>query len=162
MIIFVADAFVEHYVGGAELTTEALIHSGLSPAYKTVSHQVDVDAMEEYKNHFWIFANFASLSDECLLYAAKNLDYSVLEYDYKFCKYRSIGKHIELEGSCECQNTKRGKLVSIFLNCSKVTWWMSEKQKNTYSDLFPFLSDSKNKVLSSVFADQTLNFIENC
>ena len=102
------------------------------------------------------FANFSSLSDECLLYAAKNLNYSVLEYDYKFCKYRSIEKHIAAEGKCDCQDSKRGKLVSIFLNCSKVTWWMSERQKEIYKERFPFLSPENNKVLTSVLSEESL------
>ena len=161
MIIFVSDAFVEHYVGGAELTTEALIQTSLLPSYKILSNQINVDSMEDNKEHFWIFANFANLSDECLLYAAKNLNYSVLEYDYKFCKYRSIEKHVEAEGSCKCQDDKRGKLVSIFLNLAKATWWMSEKQKNIYKELFPFLSEENNKVLSSVISDNSLDLIES-
>ena len=162
MIIFVADAFVEHYVGGAELTTEALMSDGLPPVFKALSSQINVSIMEEHRNLFWVFANFANLSDECLLYAIKNLNYSVLEYDYKFCKYRSIEKHVEMEGSCDCQNSKRGKLVSMLLNSSKMTWWMSEKQKKIYREIFPFLSDENNKVLTSILSDETLDFIENC
>ena len=38
MIIFVADAFVEHYVGGAELTTEAIIKDSLLPVRKVLSN----------------------------------------------------------------------------------------------------------------------------
>jgi hypothetical protein len=161
MIIFAADAFVEHYVGGAELTTEAIIEKSLTPTYKALCNNLIPADMSEGKDLFWVFANFSSLSDECLLYAAKNLNYSVLEYDYKFCKYRSIEKHIELEGNCDCQNSKRGKLVSIFLNYSKTNWWMSQKQKETYEELFPFLSQENNKVLTSVLSDESLDLIES-
>tara|TARA_Y100000296_G_scaffold87387_1_gene132913 strand:+ start:1797 stop:3410 length:1614 start_codon:yes stop_codon:yes gene_type:complete len=161
MIIFAADAFVEHYVGGAELTTEAVIEKSLTPTYKILCNSLTPMEMSEGKDFFWIFANFSSLSDECLLYAAQNLNYSVLEYDYKFCKYRSIEKHIEIEGKCECQNSKRGKLVSIFLNYSKTNWWMSEGQKEIYKELFPFLSSGDNKVLTSVLSDESLNLIES-
>ena len=160
MIIFISDAFLEHYVGGAELTTEAIMDDSLVPVFKGISGQINLKVMERYKDYFWVFANFSNMSDECLLHAAKNLNYSVLEYDYKFCQYRSIEKHIEIEGKCECQKSKRGKLVSIFLNCSKTTWWMSEEQKNTYKELFPFLSSENNKVLSSVFSSSTLDFIQ--
>ena len=42
--------------------------------------------MKVKKDAFWIFGNYASVPEKCLLYAAKNLNYSVLEYDYKYCK----------------------------------------------------------------------------
>ncbi|HBY68709.1 MAG TPA: hypothetical protein DEG69_13740, partial [Flavobacteriaceae bacterium] len=84
MIIFVSDSFVEHYVGGAELTTEAIIKESLFPVNKVLSNEVTLELMEKFKESFWIFGNFANLSEECILHAAKNLDYSVIEYDYKF------------------------------------------------------------------------------
>ena len=115
MILFAADAFVEHYVGGAELTTEALIKSTLMPTGKAITSQLNPQIMEKFKHSFWIFGNFANLSEECMMYAAKNLNYSVLEYDYKFCKYRSPGKHIVSEGECDCHTSKGGKIVALFL-----------------------------------------------
>ena len=86
MIIFVADAFVEHYVGGAELTTDALMSDGLPPVFKALSSQINVSIMEEHRNLFWVFANFANLSDECLLYAIKNFSYRLFTpfFSYKF------------------------------------------------------------------------------
>ena len=88
MIIFVSDAFVENYVGGAELTTEALISKCLLPYKKILSSKVDINTIEQYKDCFWIFGNFQNLSTQAKLHAIKNLSYSVVEYDYKFCKYR--------------------------------------------------------------------------
>jgi len=86
MIFFVSDMFTEQYKGGAELTTEAIIEEGLFPCNKILSQTLTVQTMEEYKDSFWIFGNFTGVRPECLLYAAKNLDYFVVEYDYKFCK----------------------------------------------------------------------------
>ena len=88
MMIFAADAFIEHYVGGAELTTQALIESSLYPSGRITTRELTVELMEDMKSCFWVFGNFANLQDDCLLYAVKNLDYCVLEYDYKYCKYR--------------------------------------------------------------------------
>ena len=62
MIIFVADAFVEDYVGGAELTTEALIKASFLPAYKVRSRSVTPSLMSQNKDKFWMFGNFSSLS----------------------------------------------------------------------------------------------------
>ena len=158
MIIFVADAFVEQYNGGAELTTEAIISSCLLPNAKVLSQQVTVDILKKNKNNFFIFGNFQNLSSDCILYTLKNLNYSVLEYDYKYCRYRSVGKHIEAEGSCDCHTTRRGKLVSLFYNYANKMWWMSNKQGEKYKTMFSFL---EGEVLSSVFSDQTLDYIQS-
>tara|TARA_R100001079_G_C4405176_1_gene133128 strand:- start:12 stop:857 length:846 start_codon:yes stop_codon:yes gene_type:complete len=161
MFIFVADLFAEHYKGGAELTTEAIYQACPGPSRKVLSHSLNPKIMEENKNDFWIFGNFSNLSEDCLLYAIKNLKYSVLEYDYKYCKYRSPGKHISAEGECDCPTTRNGKIISMFFNSSVVTWWMSEKQKQHYEEIYPFLKISNNQVLSSVFSDETLEYVTN-
>ena len=157
MIIFVADAFVEDYVGGAELTTDALIKSSLYPHVKVVSSRLTTNHMKNIKNSFWIFGNFANLSNECLMYAIKNLNYSVLEYDYKYCIYRSPEKHAMASGACNCKDTARGKLVAMFLKYAKINWWMSEQQKKAYQEQYSFLEGS---VLSSVFSQETLDLLD--
>ena len=161
MIIFVADLFVEHYKGGAELTTEALYQSSLLPRHRALSQSLNIKTMEHHKDAFWIFGNFSNVSEDCLLYAAKNLNYSVLEYDYKYCTYRSPEKHTGAEGKCDCHESRQGKIVSMFLNASVATWWMSHEQKQRYQQLFPFLDEKRNRVLSSVFSDETLDYIIN-
>ena len=78
MIIFAADAFVEQYVGGAELTTQAIIESCLHPSARALTGNISIQLMKDAKDCFWIFGNFANLSNDCMLYAVKNLKYSVL------------------------------------------------------------------------------------
>jgi len=161
MFFFVQDHFTEHYKGGAELTTEALIEGGLFPCNKVLSSQLTPEVMKKYINHFWIFGNFANLSNKCLLYAIKNLSYSIIEYDYKYCNYRSPQKHVTAEGKCDCHEGSKGKLTSIFFNNAKALWWMSKKQMEIYQNLYPFLNNNKSRVLSSIFSDETLNFISD-
>jgi hypothetical protein len=161
MIICVSDSFVKDYVGGAELTTQAIIDSSLYPCMTSYSHRVTVSLMKEYKDSFWIFGNFANLSKECILYALKNLKYIVLEYDYKYCSFRSPEKHAQAEGKCDCNLKSTGKLISLFYNNAQTVWWMSYGQRERYQRLFPFLKENKNKVLSSVFSDETIELIEN-
>ena len=158
MVIFAADAFIENYAGGAELTTQALIDSCLYPNKKITTNHITVKHMENMKDSFWIFGNFANLSNECLIFAIKNLNYSVLEYDYKYCAYRSPEKHTLAEGSCECRDSTRGKLIALFLKYARVNWWMSEQQKKVYQEQYPFL---KGKVLSSVFSQKTLDLLSD-
>jgi hypothetical protein len=161
VLIYVADMFAHQYEGGAELTTEAIIDGSLYPGNKINSQQLNVRVMEEYKEAFWVFGNYASLSDECILYAVKNLNYSILEYDYKYCMFRSPGKHIGVEGVCNCNKSNKGKLVSLFLYSAETVWWMSHEQKNKYYEAFPFLKESNNQVLSSVFSGEKLDFIQS-
>ena len=132
MIFFVSDMFIDQYVGGGELTTEAIINGGYFPCNKVLSHTLTVPAMQQYKDAFWIFGNFAGVPPDCLLYAAKHIDYAVLEYDYKYCKLRSPEKHVETEGGCQCELSTKAKLVSVFLNNAKITWWMSQGQMERY------------------------------
>ena len=153
--------FADQYKGGAELTTEAIIQESLFPCNKILSQALTVSLMEEYKDSFWIFGNFASAPEQCILYAAKNLNYSVLEYDYKYCHFRSPGKHALASGKCDCHESRNGKIVSAFLHNAKTTWWMSQGQLKRYQEMFPFLSNNNNKVLSSVFSDKTLSFIQS-
>ena len=153
--------FVEDYVGGAELTSEAIIQNSLLPVHKVHSQSVTPQLMKKYSNSYWIFGNFSNLNQHCIVHAIKNLNYSVLEYDYKFCKLRSPEKHMMLESKCDCESEKYGKLVSVFFGNAKSVWFMSEKQKKVYCDRFSFLKNKKSKVLSSVFSKKTLDFIDN-
>jgi len=159
MIVFVADMYAQQYVGGAELTTESIIQSSLLPVIRANSSNITTGIMEKFKDRFWIFGNFAQLSEGCMMYAVKNLNYCVLEYDYKYCRYRSPGKHIDAEGGCDCQKSQHGKVVSMFLHYSKALWWMSKNQRDSYRSTYPFLKEGE--VLSSVFSDETLDYIEN-
>ena len=159
MFIFVADLFKEQYVGGAELTLGSLIDSADLPTQKIMSSQVSVETMEQHKDRFWIFGNYSQLPAACLMYAIKNLNYSVVEFDYKYCRHRTEHLHEKLEGPCDCFNSSSGKLVAIFLAKSKITWWMSEGQRQIWFKRFPALRETSNFVLSSIFSDQTLDDI---
>ncbi len=155
MLFFVSDAFVEHYSGGAELTTEAIIQSSNYPINKLTSEQVNPTILERYKDSYWIFGNFSGLSTKSIIYAIKNLNYSIIEYDYKFCKFRSIKKHINFEGECDCHTSSTGKLIATFLAKSDKNFWMSAKQLDLHQERFPFLNKN-NVVLNSVFSEKTL------
>jgi hypothetical protein len=162
MIIFVADAFAEHFIGGAELTTEAIIDDCLLPYKKILSNQVNLSFINQNKDKYFIFANFSGIHEDLLIHIAKNINYSIIEYDYKFCRYRSVKKHENAEGKCDCHEvSKRGKSVAIFFAKSKSNFWMSQKQKEIYLDRFDFLRKVNNIVLSSVFSRDTLRIFKN-
>ena len=156
MVIFVSDLFVEDYVGGAELTFEALINNSLLPIAKAHSSKITADLMKQHHDKYWIFGNFSNVSESALLYAAKNLNYSIVECDYKFCKFRSIEKHQAAEGSCNCNESRQGKIISILYSNAKSVWFMSARQKEIYLENFPFLAKGDLNVLSSIFSKDTI------
>ena len=150
--VFVADLFVEDYVGGAELTSNALIESCPEKVQKIKAKDLNLDLLQAGHDKYWIFGNCASMDYELIPTIVANMEYSVLEYDYKFCRYRSPEKHKEAElVDCDCHNEMHGKMISAFYYGAKSLWWMSEKQQNIYFEKFPFLKERQNVVLSSVF-----------
>ena len=132
-VIFVADLFAEDYEGGAELTTKALIDSSPFKVYKLRSSNVTLESLKKGVDKFWVFGNFAGLNPQLIPSIVSNLKYSVLEYDYKYFKYRSPEKHMTLaKVPCDCHNQLNGKLVSAFYYGSQGMWWMSEGQLQKY------------------------------
>lgn len=159
-VIFVSDLFADDYIGGAELTSEALITESPFKLQKIHSRDVNISLLTQGKDKFWIFGNFSQLNAELIPSIVANLKYAVLEYDYKYCRFRSPEKHENVTGQpCDCANQLSGKLVSAFYYGATSLWWMSEKQKQTYLTLFPFLSEKDNIVLSSVFSKNILGTI---
>lgn len=154
-VVFVADMFVEEYVGGAELTTEALVESCPLRVLKLRSQQINMEVVQNLANAHWVFGNFSAMDPELIPTIVANLKYSVLEYDYKYCKYRSPEKHKYSEGEdCNCHNDMSGKMISAFYYGATSLWWMSEAQQEKYHSMFPFLAERTNVVLSSVFNDK--------
>ncbi len=153
-VVFVADLFVQDYVGGAELTTEALITSSPLNVFKIRSQDLSLELLEKGHRKYWVFGNFAGLDLNLIPTIVANMKYSILEYDYKFCRYRSPEKHELAEKvPCDCNNQEQGKMISAFMLGAQSLWWMSEKQQERYLSMFPFLAERENTVLSSVFDD---------
>lgn len=160
-IIFVADMFVNDYVGGAELTSEALINTSPFQVFKLHARDVSLSLLKQAADRYWIFGNFAELNPQLIPTIVGNLRYSILEYDYKYCKARSPEKHMQVSGSpCDCHNQMNGKIISAFFHGASHLWWMSEKQKDRYEMMFPFLRENNSTILSSVFSPETLATIK--
>jgi len=155
-VVFVSDMFVEDYVGGAELTSEALIESSPIRVLKLRSSQLNIETLQALSSAYWIFGNFSAVSQDLIPSIVSNVKYSVLEYDFKFCKYRSPEKHMFSENKeCDCRDSIHGKMISAFYYGATSLWWMSENQMEKYHEMYPFLSEKNNVVLSSVFSDKT-------
>ena len=67
-VVFVADFFVEHILGGGELNNEELIlilkERGYSVSKKQ-SHTITLDYLREKEKAFFIISNFLTVRPEC-------------------------------------------------------------------------------------------------
>ena len=61
--VFVSDIFLEDYVGGAELTSQALIDTCPYPIETLKASEVTLELLEQGYKKLWIFGNFAMSSE---------------------------------------------------------------------------------------------------
>lgn len=157
-VIFVADFFASDLTGGAELTSEALINKCSKPFFKLHSHSLTSAMISKNKDKTWVLLNwkgadiqaiFSLFQNQCRVY--------FVEYDYKYCQYRSSHLHkLQTGKDCDCHTNQHGKLVAALYQSAKHVFFMSEKQKNEYERLFPEIK-LKATVLSSIWNEQDIN-----
>ncbi len=156
-----ADYFPEQVLGGAELTLQALVDTAPMKTHKVLASELTVEHLKQGAKKYWIFGNYVSLNPQLLPVIAANVRYSIVECDYKFCRFRSVEKHEAESGTkCDCHETQLGNVISSFMSAAEHVWWMSEQQRKVYHDRFAFLADYPNTVLSSVFDDEFFRRIE--
>ncbi len=161
-VVFVSDLFTDEYAGGAELSTEALFESSPFQVYKLKSQDLNQDHISKGAEKLWIFFNFTSMNLNLIPTVVGNLYYYIVEYDYKFCRYRSIEKHKADTGEeCDCHEQKYGMFVSAFFAGAEHIFWMSQAQKEIYENRFGFITEKETSVLSSIFSVKDLEYIES-
>ena len=139
-VIFVSDMFSDEYGGGAELTTESLFKTSPYKTFKLKSSEIDENILSRGVQKTWVFFNFRGMNHNLIPAMVQNLYYFIVEYDYKFCQYRSLDLHLREEGEeCDCHNNQIGKVVSTFYAGSEHMFWMSHAQKSIFQERFPFL-----------------------
>lgn len=154
--IFVADYFLNEYLGGAELTSQALMDLCPGPSLKIKSNKVSAQLIQEHSDAYWIFFNFSEMKYELCNLIAEHLDYSIVEYDYKYCVHRSQDLHQLKEGmECNCRNYF---LDAFFMNAKSV-WFMSERQMNWLEKKIDYVHADNWFVLSSCFSESHLKKI---
>ena len=163
-IAFISDYFVNDLIGGAELTTDAIMKFGAIRGFEVIavhSHKVTVEALQQSKDDYhFIICNFAQLQDDAKIYMMKNCSYSIIEYDYKICEYRSFELHeMYEEKPCDCETRLSGKINSALYGYAEKMWFMSQKQKTMITDKVSVLKEENCEVLNSVFSYGDLRFI---
>jgi hypothetical protein len=165
--VFVADMFVGDYVGGAELTTEAILKAVPegSSVFKLHSQSLTDTLVAANLDKTWILCNWTQAPMEGLVELVnRNCRFIVVEYDYKLCKMRSSHLHkLQTGQECNCQNERRGKFVSAFYRKAEHVFFMSEGQRQEYFKQLPVFLNHQEKmtVLSSIWEPEDLEFLTN-
>lgn len=159
-VVFVNDFFVKDIQGGAELTSEAIIKKAPVRVFKLHSGSVTRKLIEANRDKYWVFGNFTTLPDGMIHYIpTSGIRYSIVEYDFKFCAYRSTNRHQQHTGHpCGCPKDPHGLDIGrLFKNADKV-FWMSEGQKEAWVKMMPVMQDHPGHlILSSVFEESDLD-----
>jgi hypothetical protein len=160
--VFVSDLFHQQYTGGAELSLKTLFEESPGTTTLANSSMVDENFVNFYKESKWVFGNIAELKPEIIHYIIDNdIEYSFVEFDYKFCKHRNPVLYNFVEGAdCDYTDTEYGSLIQDFILGSKTTFFMSEKQHEIYQEKLPKIADANTHILSSLFDDHFFDRIQ--
>lgn len=158
-IVFVSDFYADEFSGGAEMTTEALLNSSPLEVIRLKALDVSSSLIQQHRDKLWIFGNFTRMKYTLLAEIMRDLQYMVIEYDYKFCIYRSRELHLAKEKMpCDCHRFY-GKTIASFFKNSRMIFWMSERQRKIYEENFITMREAKGIVLSSVFSAEDLDIM---
>jgi len=164
-IIVVSDFFVSDLVGGAELTTDALLtelkkHHSVT---EVRSNTITQDFILQNQSKFWIFCNISQINLNLLSLIVQIIDYATIEYDYKYCSFRSEVLHKKQTGhECDCPLRPNGMLVEKLYDKALKVFWMSEQQKEHFLSRVPSLifgDDDKHVIQGSTFTEKSINDI---
>lgn len=158
-VVVVSDFFKRELSGGAELTTEALIEAAPCKVFRLNSVNLTRELILQNKDVHWVLCNLSQASPDALgTLVNEGLSYSCVEYDFKYCRFRSETLHqMETKTPCDCAGTIHGRNALMLLSRAKNVFWMSEKQRDTHFGKAPELMATTNHVvLSSCFSPKDL------
>jgi hypothetical protein len=165
-IIVIADFFDHQIVGGAELTTAAILEKCPYKYFQINAESVTPNLIEKYKDKYWLIGNCAKLSrDSIITFVTEKVRYSKVECDYLYCRYRSSHLHkIQTGQVCDCHKNNYGKFVYGFYKNAEHVFFMSTGQLNEYKRLFPTMNNwHENKLLvqGSTFSYSGLEYLDS-
>lgn len=160
--IYVSDLFSGQYMGGAEMSLQTIIEKTPSDRVGAVnSENLNESLLLNNKGAKWIFGNIANLKTEMFdLLKEHNIEYSFIEFDYKFCKHRNPVLYQMVEGEeCNYLETEQGNRIKEFIENAQSVFYMSEQQKKLHLDLLGIENDGIH-VLSSLFSEDFFNYVD--
>jgi hypothetical protein len=159
-IIVVNDFFSDELVGGAELTTDAIITELECRGMRTCrvrSRELTPQLIIANRSKLWLVCNFSSATAAAMATFVKHARYVIVEYDFKFCSSRSPDKHAaEQRSPCKCGQAQHGKFVSQLYSSAMLVVWMSQRQRDATISACADMKPRAEIVASSVFSDETL------
>lgn len=163
-VVFINDLFVDEYKGGAELTSQALISKAPVPVFRVHSSSLTIEMLDRYKDKYWILGNFTQANSGALSHLALGgFKYAIVEYDYKYCSFRSEVLHQKQTGHvCDCPLRPHGILIEKLYGNAQKIFWMSEKQKEQFLTRIPslfFAREDQHVIQSSVFSDEAIDLM---
>lgn len=172
--IFITDFLPSEITGGAELTFEAIKQAapeGVVVSYLKSEHTPPY-IWQKPDTHF-ILGNYTRLTQEtisALCAAAQNgkVDYSIVEFDYKYCICRNEKVHnyqifkSGQFGFCNCANSQLGAITKIMFSNAKKVHFMSQAQMDLILSKMPELNVNKHnmRVQWSTWTSEDLARIE--
>jgi hypothetical protein len=90
-IIFVADVFAEHHLGGGELSNQELIRQLILRGHDVetkLSAAINIPYLQENRKNHFIIANFLGLPNEAMDFLRANCSYLIYEHDHKYLTTR--------------------------------------------------------------------------
>jgi hypothetical protein len=157
-VIFVQDFFAKELVGGAELTSDAIIKACPKKLFELHAHSVTENMIEKNKDKIWVFGN-QTMTPSYLLqkFIDLKVQYYFFEYDFKPCVMRSTKKHELQAGKCGCELTSHGKFMANWMTQARILFWCSDRQMEKFYGLYPSLrGTTKNFTQSSTFYPETI------
>jgi hypothetical protein len=157
-VIFVQDFFAKELVGGAELTSDAIIKACPKKLFELHAHSITENIVKKNKDKLWVFGNQTMVAAHLLqLFIDLNIVYVFFEYDFKPCVMRSVKKHAMQAGVCECNKQSFGKFMAHWIVNAKINFWCSDGQREQFERLYPEFKDkTKNFTQSSTFYPETI------
>jgi hypothetical protein len=162
-VVFVADFFAEDLLGGAELTSEAIINASPYKLFKLHSHSLTEDLLNKNRDKIWIFGNYTLVPLHVLAHVIKsNIQYYFFEYDFKPCLFRSTIKHeLSRKQPCDCHEQLHGKFNASFMTGAKTLFWCSDGQRDKFYNIYPQLKGrTKDVTQGSTYYPETIHNIK--
>lgn len=165
-IYFVGDFIYPEITGGAELTSDVFAKETSEYCETEQIKASDFlrlkEILESEEDKYFVVGNYAHWINhpEFMMYFFQNARYSLIEYDYKYCHFRSEQLHKEkTKRDCDCNKSQRGQNVENFMLGADALFFMSKMQSEIFLERFPSLRVKNIKIPGSVFHAETVEKI---
>lgn len=158
-VIFVQDFFAKELIGGAELTSDAIIKACPRKLFELHSQSITEAMIQKHRDKLWVFGNQTQVAPHLLqMFIDLDIQYYFFEYDFKPCLMRSTKKHeMSQAGKCDCHDKLHGKFLAHWMTKARVLFWCSDGQRDKFYGLYPHLKgQTRDFTQSSTFYPETI------